>query len=155
MPAKRFESVSWRASATARPPTPRAGRIGVIWTPRTSRRTGRPAARTAPAGAPRGAAERVPVARGLDQRADEAGHGERDRGDDQRLEDDAELGGEPARQAGGLARDLDADPDREHRDPEDRRQADRLGERGPAVTRPAPAPAGAPGGRPRPQAPPR
>jgi hypothetical protein len=28
---RRFESVSWSASATARPPTPRAVRIGVMW----------------------------------------------------------------------------------------------------------------------------
>src|SRR5207245_2708240 len=46
MPAKRLESVSWRARATARRPTPRAVRIGVMATPRSSRRISSPTVHT-------------------------------------------------------------------------------------------------------------
>jgi hypothetical protein len=42
MPEKRFDSVSCRASATARPPTPRAVSIGAMEIPRDCRMIRRP-----------------------------------------------------------------------------------------------------------------
>ena len=48
IPAKRFASVSWRASAAARPPMPKAVMIGVMEIPRMERITRNPTVRIDP-----------------------------------------------------------------------------------------------------------